>query len=930
MAHHHDHLPGLRALSLGPPTGPMAQYGKQILEAPSQETGGKRRKGNRGLAVDVFRWVPEEGDNPICPITQEPFVPGQWVYKTPPNPPANPTNYDPYALDQFWAHQTPVMGFLKDIYRNPIPIAEWNDPINGLAAWVQAHPKPESPAASPFDAAQYVHKPPKNDDGTDFVQREQPPPNDLDGLIFAETPAPPPPPRVRYPGAGRLYGVPAYMIAESDAPEVVKRYAAARVGGDLWPLRYFNPTVGEGCKITHTASVVVMTVHIGPNTPLFRRFNRLHGPVAHNPDIRVPGSAIHSLHIEDVFLRELCCNTDGDYPPGAFERIYNDEDEWTDIRKLFRSRDFKLDPFRWDFSGLTITLRVSTALLWDLRAPTIADLGRTRLNAIYEPWRNADGKIGFGEPGEYYRTFPADPPELVRSVEVAFREMSAKLISTIYNVISVVMHGDVADWPLNGKTWRETETFLPPGTARPERAPWAGFWVPRYEHGAEWGGIPADMVAGTSEYVTTEYHPGPAVAESWASGYRTCSFPIWYAVDARARGWLPSLGSDDFADRRTEEGVRAPVVWQAAEWLAPQRRDFTPSGTPEMTLQSEGVPVWLAGFVKTIATYSPWMDWRYFAPFAGAVSLEHDERGLMHGLPPGTHQEVRGISRIAFTILGTSAVGKAISETNAFEPVGYDGLGTILAGGLSFRDFLLYTTFRMELQRTVLEEMGNVARERPTLFGRAVHSSDFNVIVERLEGDWKVTIEMSDALDSMAWSIDPSWSSFPSAHPRTAGGYNMYERVYTPLHDRGVSTLTMPARRDRSGAECLASGNLDKIVRRAYSRLIMGTTEAVSAILALPNRGERRSPRLWSSVRMPEDVAQGGFLAAFPAEKWYERNGYTNSVLQRESIAHEVMAANPPTNDGGAGGRADKGSFFFWYATAPVDEPAHYNVQNGR
>ena len=908
-------LPSLGGLSLGPPTGPMAQYGKQILEPPSQESGGKRQRGDGGLAVQVFQWVPEEGDNPICPITQQPFVPGQWVYKTPANPPAKPTNYDPYALDQYWAHQTPVAGFLHDTLRKPIPIAEWLDPNTGLHAWVQAHPKPASPPATPVDLAQYVHKPPKNDDGTDFVQRPQPPPNDLDGMIFDETPAPPRPP-VRYPGAGRLYGVPASIIAESDAPAVVRRYAAARDEDD-WPLRYFNPTEGNGCVITHTPSAVVMTLQIAPNTPLFKRLNRLHGPVAYNPDLHVPGTDIDSLHIEDVLLRELCFNTDGEYPPEA-ARIYDDEYEWKGIRALFRSRDFKLDPFEWDFSGLKITLRVSPALMWAFRAPRIADLGMTRLKAIFQPWRNADGKIAFGEPGEAYRTFPADgPPGWVRAGEIAFRNISAKLISTVYNVISVVMHGDVADWELNGNTWRETERRLPFATPRPRRAPRAGFWVPRYENGAEWGGIPADMVSVTSEYVNTEYVPGQAHPWGWENGFRTCSFPIWYAVDERARGWLPSLGSDDFADRRTDEGVRAPVVWNVSKMLARHIHDFTPSGTPEMTLRSEGVPRWLAGFVETIATEFPWMDWRYFAPFAEAVSLEHEEHGLMRGLPPGTHQEIRGISRIAFTILGTSAVGKALLAANEF--------GGPL-GGMSFRDFFLYTTFELELRGDVLDEVRNVARERPTLFGRAVHSSDFNVIVERLEDDWKITIEMSDAIDAMAWGLDPSVRSFPHEYPRT-GGYSQYDHVYTPLHDHGVSTLTMPA----SAADWPAARevHIHQVVRRAYARLIMGMTEAVSAILELPNRGSNRIPRLWSSMRMPHDVVDGGFLAAFPAEKWRERDGYTNSVLQREYLANEVMRANPPTDDGPRG-RVDTGSFFFWYATAPVNEPAHYNVRDDR
>ena len=44
------HLPSL-AGRLGPPTGPMAQYGKQILGRLAETDGGKRRKGDDGLAV---------------------------------------------------------------------------------------------------------------------------------------------------------------------------------------------------------------------------------------------------------------------------------------------------------------------------------------------------------------------------------------------------------------------------------------------------------------------------------------------------------------------------------------------------------------------------------------------------------------------------------------------------------------------------------------------------------------------------------------------------------------------------------------------------------------------------------------------------------------------------------------------------------------
>ena len=76
MAHH---LPSLAGLSLGPPTGPMARYGKEVFEPPSD---GKRQRGEGGLTVNISRWEPEDG-SPKDPFTQQPFIPGQWVYKTP-------------------------------------------------------------------------------------------------------------------------------------------------------------------------------------------------------------------------------------------------------------------------------------------------------------------------------------------------------------------------------------------------------------------------------------------------------------------------------------------------------------------------------------------------------------------------------------------------------------------------------------------------------------------------------------------------------------------------------------------------------------------------------------------------------------------------------------------------------------------------------
>ena len=55
---------------------------------PSKWTAAATKRRDR---PEVLQWVAEDGDNPICPITQLPFVPGQWV-ATPAEPPANPIN----------------------------------------------------------------------------------------------------------------------------------------------------------------------------------------------------------------------------------------------------------------------------------------------------------------------------------------------------------------------------------------------------------------------------------------------------------------------------------------------------------------------------------------------------------------------------------------------------------------------------------------------------------------------------------------------------------------------------------------------------------------------------------------------------------------------------------------------------------------------
>ena len=143
-------LPSLARLSLvnlGPPTGPMAQYGEVL------ESGGKKRqKGDDALSISIVRWGVGNEPQQTCLLTLREFVPGEWVYKTPQGRP-----YDPWALLQLWIQQTAdcphtTRFFNPSTNQNDIPLPEFTM----LAAWEHQHKeseRPESPLASPLDVA---------------------------------------------------------------------------------------------------------------------------------------------------------------------------------------------------------------------------------------------------------------------------------------------------------------------------------------------------------------------------------------------------------------------------------------------------------------------------------------------------------------------------------------------------------------------------------------------------------------------------------------------------------------------------------------------------------------------------------------------------------------------------------------------------------
>ena len=165
-------LPSLAGLSLGPPTGPMAQFGVEVLEPPSD---GKRQKSDSGLTVNVVRWDASQEREKSCILSHHEFVPGEWVYKTPDGHP-----YDPWFLHRMWLKQeeeAPNRPWFWNLYTNKNDIPRYEYEL--LAEWVSQpgndeSTRPESPPTSPLDLAKLVHKPPVVN-GKEF---EQPPQDD--------------------------------------------------------------------------------------------------------------------------------------------------------------------------------------------------------------------------------------------------------------------------------------------------------------------------------------------------------------------------------------------------------------------------------------------------------------------------------------------------------------------------------------------------------------------------------------------------------------------------------------------------------------------------------------------------------------------------------------------------------------------------------
>ena len=153
-------LPSLAGLSLGPPTGPIARYGKEVIESPSpEESGGKRAKGPEGLTVKIVKYDTTDERDAVCPISRRTFVPGEWVYKTP-----DGHVYDPWSVLKLWREQE-VEEEGRDRFwnlytnKNDISRAEYV----ALSIWEVDHKeseRPDSPEDSSFDIAKYLHKPP--------------------------------------------------------------------------------------------------------------------------------------------------------------------------------------------------------------------------------------------------------------------------------------------------------------------------------------------------------------------------------------------------------------------------------------------------------------------------------------------------------------------------------------------------------------------------------------------------------------------------------------------------------------------------------------------------------------------------------------------------------------------------------------------------
>ena len=460
----------------------------------------------------------------------------------------------------------------------------------------------------------------------------------------------------------------------------------------------------------------------------------------------------------------------------------------------------------------------------------------------------------------------------------AFKDISAKMVTTLYNVISVVMHGDTPNWPLNGRTWRETEKAVQFSRRPRYDHTQSGFYVPKAENDDYVGGIPVLNVIHTDEYMTTDYVPDGAPPNG-DPGYRTRSFPIWYAQDQNRRGWLPSLGSKNYVDARRGQGVRAPALWEACNYISKHDGEVSPSGTPEMTLESEGIPEWLHEFVLYLASRHPWMDWRYFTPFREGIQLRHEELGLITGVDAAS-QTPRGITRGTFSLLPLSPASDFVTEQGI--------------GGMSFREFFLYCMFGHELDVDVLQAKRDIEAGYPTAFGAAVHPNHFNVNVEqKSDGTWSFQIEVSDALLSYASVMDVEsgdtfWRTYRNEVVDDDVSHFWFDSLNElPYPFRGYvyNRFTEAGRRREA-----ASADPKLPALRGYGRMIGCVAEAVSAMLCIGYDVSRQEQALFSDKTDEEELRKGGFLACFPAQ------AFDRATTQREipeacgrALAREVL-----------------------------------------
>ena len=941
MAHH---LPSLAGLSLGPPTGPMARYGKEVFEPPSD---GKRQRGEGGLTVNISRWEPEDG-SPIDPITQQPFIPGQWVYKTPTDVPGQPhyetpTNYDPWMLEQYWAHQTPtwlssppgapLQKYVKDPLGAVIPYAEYE----ALAQWVNDpnNKKPESPPSTPFDLADYVHKPPAG-------AREPPPQSPVDpmeGRLFeGGFPSRMFPRLPTYVNPGQTYGVEASIIADSDAPDDVKKYADDYRG---WHLRYFNPTVGNGFRIQHERNEVTATLMLDLQSVLAKRLLSLVKIVNGRQRIVLPlVDTIEDMMLGDLFLREFIRAFDGSEERLASDTFakftLQDEDEWKGLKSLFQVADYDLDWEYFEYYPRQFEIRLIVSnRMWSALSDMQSEQrrGRTALERYFHANLRGTGNawgpwIHFNAPPNQFWNISTDYGDLRadgRGIGTeGFTAVCTHLIKTVYNAISVVLQGDHEGWPLNGRTWRESEPygFFPRLPADHPRRSGEGFFAVRKEGGPiqDMDDLCLDILDMDSVTFFEERHrPDNAVHAIYAS------LPIWYAVHKDKRGWLPALGSEEWRERHGKDGLLAPVAWLGTSGEAPPPR-FTVPGTEE---DVDDFPGWMSGFVEHVAREYPWMDWTYFVPFKGKLQLQHEERGRML-LPEedAGAQTPRGITRAMFSVLPSSALAHAIEGaltlTLSSNFVTEQGLG-----GMSFREFFLYCMFNRELDVDVLQAKRDIEAGYPTAFGAAVHPHDFTVHFQRQsDGTWNFQIEVSDALLSYAAVIEyESGETFWRSYRTAVVDDDVSTFFFNPVVNHGfpfdgyVFNRFSPANRRVDNAMTLdPQGH----IRRGYGRMIGCVAEAVSAMLCIGVDGSRQEKALFSDNTDGDEVRKGGFLACFPHED-FARAALLRGLPEAHArvLAAQAFASDMVRED------AEKGRMYFasmpfWFCTCPLNKPEHY------